>query len=158
MPGVFGGYARPVTCCLVEVTLPSSLSDTISTHLAVADSLLPVPTRAVYDTSDPYAVRFDFMLDAGHPTPWHFERDMLAEGVRRPVGEGDISLRPRWAGGDRTLVMQLWGDTPAGYESAVLIVDSAQVSCFLEQSYGLVARGSESWDIDGFLHSIRTPD
>ncbi|MER7822530.1 SsgA family sporulation/cell division regulator [Streptomyces sp. NPDC096097] len=136
----------------------SSLSDTISTHLAVADSLLPVPTRAVYDTSDPYAVRFEFMLDDESPTPWHFERDMLAEGVRRPVGEGDISLRPRWTGGHHTLVMQLWGDTPAGYESAVLIVDCAQVSCFLEQSYGLVARGSESWDIDGFLDSIRCPE
>ncbi|MFE5811315.1 SsgA family sporulation/cell division regulator [Streptomyces sp. NPDC056491] len=144
----------------MEVSLLSSLSDTISTHLDLAGCLLPVPTRAVYDTSDPYAVRFDFMLDAGRPTRWHFERDMLAEGVCRPVGEGAIALRPRSTGGHRTLVMELWGDTLTGYESAVLIVDSAQVSCFLEQSYGLVARGSESdsWDIDGFLYRIQCPD
>ncbi|MFI7354003.1 SsgA family sporulation/cell division regulator [Streptomyces avidinii] len=138
--------------------MPSALSDTISTHLAVAGSLLPVRTRAVYDTSDPYAVRFDFMLDGCPPIHWHFERDMLAEGVRRPVGEGDVSLRPRWAGGRETLVMELWGDTRVGYESAVLITDSGQVSDFLEESYRLVARGAESWDVDGFLYRIRCSD
>ncbi|MFG2989704.1 SsgA family sporulation/cell division regulator [Streptomyces sp. NPDC048257] len=138
--------------------MPTCLSDTISTQLAVAGSLLPVPTRAVYDPSDPYAVRFDFLLDSGQPIPWHFERDMLAEGVHRPVGAGEISLRPRWADGHRTLVMELWGYTQAGYESAVLIADAAQVSDFLEQSYLLVARGAESWDVDGFLHRIQCPD
>ncbi|MFI1647531.1 SsgA family sporulation/cell division regulator [Streptomyces avidinii] len=138
--------------------MPSALSDTISTHLAVAGSLLPVQTRAVYDTSDPYAVRFDFMLDGCPPIRWHFERDMLAEGVRRPVGEGDVSLRPRWTGGRETLVMELWGDTRVGFESAVLITDSAQVSDFLEESYRLVARGAESWDVDGFLYRIRCAD
>ncbi|MFJ7589397.1 SsgA family sporulation/cell division regulator [Streptomyces sp. NPDC097617] len=136
----------------------SSLSDTISTHLAVAGSLLPVRTQAVYDTSDPYAVRFDFMPDGCPPIRWHFERDMLSEGMCRPVGEGDISLRPRWTGGHETLVMELWGDTRIGYECAVLITDSAQVNCFLEQSYQLVARGAESWDVDGFLRRIQCAD
>ncbi|MFF3214445.1 SsgA family sporulation/cell division regulator [Streptomyces sp. NPDC002886] len=25
---------------------------------------------------------------------WHFDRQMLAEGLRRPVGEGDVAIRP----------------------------------------------------------------
>ncbi|MFI1935897.1 SsgA family sporulation/cell division regulator [Streptomyces purpureus] len=52
--------------------------------------------RLRYVPHDPLAVRLDFLVAESEPpvATWVFARDLLATGLTRPSGEGDVRVRP----------------------------------------------------------------
>src|ERR1044072_6700001 len=51
---------------------------------------LPPPAGLRYDPADPYAVHATFHTGAEETVEWVFARDLLAEGLHRPTGTGDV--------------------------------------------------------------------
>ncbi|GDY67897.1 hypothetical protein SAV14893_072900 [Streptomyces avermitilis] len=52
----------------------------------------PVLTHLSYDASDPFAVAVSFSHEGRVLARWSLDREMLAEGIRRPVGEGTYAF------------------------------------------------------------------
>ncbi|MFD3556583.1 SsgA family sporulation/cell division regulator [Streptomyces goshikiensis] len=129
----------------------------MSTQIAVrfqvgAGNGVPLFGRFSYDRADPYAVRAQFFAhDAVLPT-WCFDRQMLAEGLHRPVGEGDVTFRPQWEDGGQVVRIEL-RDSEGG-QGAVLLVAASAVSGFLDETYAVTAPGDETVDVDGFLAEL----
>ena len=74
-----------------------STSVTCELHLRLvvsSESSLPVPAGLRYDSADPYAVHATFHTGARETVDWVFARDLLAEGLRRPTGCGDVRVWP----------------------------------------------------------------
>jgi hypothetical protein len=103
------------------------------------DPTLPVSTRLSYDPADPYAVRMTFRTGEGS-VAWTFARDLLFEGLRRPIGDGDVHLEP-----DADAV-RLILSAPSG--QAEFALDSFDLAVFLEETTNAVPRGQESRGID----------
>lgn len=107
-----------------------------------------VPATLRYDREDPYAVSMAFPPPAtleGVEVSWAFARELLAQGVERPAGDGDVRLRPY--GYDRTVVEF---HAPEGV--AMVHVRTSELRRFLERSQHLVPAGREhqylDWDRD----------
>jgi Streptomyces sporulation and cell division protein, SsgA len=125
----------------MTVPAPTRMTHEVELQLVVpGDTLLPVPAHLAYDTSDPYAVRATFL--AGEDSvEWVFARDLLAAGVNRPVGDGDVHVWPR---GPEVVLIAL--SSPDG--KAVLAAPMAKVAGFVARTYELVAAGDESRHVD----------
>ena len=92
-----------------------------------------------YDTADPFAVTLSFHHHGVDLVDWVFARDLLAEGVAMPAGEGDVRLHPCW--GDPGLVV-VYLESPFG--RAVLTACRKQLKEFLDCTTRLVPIGLES--------------
>ncbi|MFG2713481.1 SsgA family sporulation/cell division regulator [Streptomyces goshikiensis] len=113
---------------------------------------VPLFGRFSYDRADPYAVWAQFFAqDAVLPT-WCFDRQMLAQSLYRPVGEGDVTLRPQREDGGEVVRIEL-RDSEGG-QGAVLLVAASAVSGFLDETYAVTALGDETFDADGFLAEL----
>ncbi|WP_434442032.1 SsgA family sporulation/cell division regulator [Lentzea sp. E54] len=112
-------------------------------HL-LAPGVAPVPVEAelTYATEDPYAVTVVFHAGGGQVT-WMFARDLLADGLLAPAGEGDVLVRPA-ADDPSRVIVEL--STPAG--SAVLSAVAEELAEFLDRSYDVVQPGEEDLWID----------
>ena len=97
-----------------------------------------------YDANDPFAVVADFHAGP-HPIRWLFARDLLAEGVFAPIGEGDVAVWPCLDNKGRAVVV-IELSSPHGH--VLLQTPSADVVEFLQQSFHLVARGTEDKRLD----------
>lgn len=107
--------------------------------------------RFSYDGGDPYVVQVEF-LDGVHVLArWHFDRQMLAEGLHGPVGEGDVAFRPDKRGGRDELRVDLIGRSADQHEEAVVFVDARALRGFLNETYAAVAAGEEFLDLDKLL-------
>lgn len=102
---------------------------------------LLVRARLRYDARDPYAVHL--LVDAEpKPVSWTFARELLAVGLDRPAGIGDVRVWPSpWAA--------LWGEqvaialsSPDGY--AVLAVSRQLLVRFLGRTEAAVPPGQET--------------
>ena len=66
-------------------------------HLVGPGSWTEVPAVLSYAASDPFAVRIGFG-EPGEPVDdgitWLLARELLAAGLERPAGEGDVRLWP----------------------------------------------------------------
>lgn len=91
----------------------------------------PVPIEFTYDTGDPWAVRAVF----GTRVVWLFALELLADGLRWPVGEGDVRLWPS----ERCLMMHL--NTPAA--QALIALPLGEVARFVDQAEQLAAQMPE---------------
>ncbi|GHA76817.1 SsgA family sporulation/cell division regulator [Streptomyces termitum] len=116
--------------------------------VASAPRMETVPATLRYDLDDPYAVSMAFPPPAtleGVEVSWAFARELLAQGVDRPAGDGDVRLRPY--GYDRTVVEF---HAPEGV--AMVHVRTSELRLFLERSQHLVPSGREhqylDWDRD----------
>ncbi|MCY0943090.1 SsgA family sporulation/cell division regulator [Streptomyces antarcticus] len=129
------------------------MSALIAARLNDADGdEVPLLGRFSYDSADPYAVRAQFFAGQTVLPYWYFDRQMLAEGLQRPVGEGDVTFRPqRTAGGEE---IRVGLRDSAGGQGVVLLVNARAVRCFLEETYAVTAPGSETFDADGFLEDL----
>jgi Streptomyces sporulation and cell division protein, SsgA len=97
-----------------------------------------------YDTTDPFAVTAVFRAGVS-PIRWVFARDLLAEGMFAPVGEGDVRVWPCLdADGRAVLILEL--TSPHG--EALLQAASADVSEFLLRTFEIVPRGGEDMALD----------
>ncbi|WP_377268884.1 SsgA family sporulation/cell division regulator [Peterkaempfera sp. SMS 1(5)a] len=104
------------------------------------DRIAAVPTRFSYDADEPFAVRLAFHTGEYDEAEWVFARELLADGLRGPSGEGDIRLWPSHCpqhGG----VLRIALDSPHG--SAVLEAVAAEVAQWLEGTHAVVPPGGE---------------
>ncbi len=117
-------------------TVPTTL------YLVGQTSWTEVPAVLSYEVSDPYAVRVGFG-DAGEPADdgitWLLSRELLAAGLERPTGDGDVRLWPSRTSGD---VLYLHLRAPSG--EALFELSRATVAAFLRETEILVATGQET--------------
>ncbi|MEP7055254.1 MAG: SsgA family sporulation/cell division regulator [Actinomycetota bacterium] len=124
----------------------TTVSSELGLRLVLPDSpALPVLATVRYDAADPYAICVSFHTGAdGSGVEWSFARELLAEGVRRPVGEGDVRVWPTVRDGRKLISLSL--TSPSG--SALFETSLADVAEFLTRSYATVPNGAESEFID----------
>jgi hypothetical protein len=99
---------------------------------------LPMPCTLRYEVTDPFAVSATFRSTEGTVT-WVFARDLLAEGLSAPAGEGDIRVSPVHAVGRSLVRLEL--SSPAGH--AVMEGPMGQVEAFLARSFDVLPKGYE---------------
>jgi hypothetical protein len=112
--------------------------------VAAAPRMSSIPAALHYDRADPFAVRMTFPAPAtleGVDVCWTFARELLAAGLERAEGDGDVRVRPY--GYDRTV---LEFHAPEG--TAVVHVHSRDVRRFLRAAGELVPVGMEHLQID----------
>jgi hypothetical protein len=110
---------------------------------------LPVHVDLEYDTLDPYAVATTYHTGAGS-VRWMFGRDLLADGLLAPTGEGDVRVSP--AADLSMVVFEL--EAPDG--AAVLEAPAQELAAFLDSTYDLVLAGEESswFDFDHEMEKL----
>lgn len=93
-----------------------------------------------YDPADPYAVTMQLEARSGSVT-WTFARDLLAEGLYHPAGEGDVQIWPCLSNvGEAVVIVEL--SSPDG--TALLQTSSRAVQGFVNTIYQAVPDGGES--------------
>ncbi|CAJ65117.1 MULTISPECIES: SsgA family sporulation/cell division regulator [Frankia] len=107
----------------------------------------PRAVRAVfgYDPADPIAVTLTLggVIGTG-PVVWRFARRLLADGARRPVGLGDVRVRPIVLRGQPALALCLCGTSG----TAELELPAREVAAFLWRTYAMVSADAEAATID----------
>ena len=119
-------------------------------------SSLPVRAGLSYDAVDPYAVTVAFhtgVAGNGDVVQWTFARQLLTDGVRAPVGQGDVQVWPSATDGDSVVCLSL--SSPSG--KALFEVPVSELVEFLTMTYAAVPTGSESdhVDLDTELAAVR---
>ncbi|MCW2849078.1 MAG: sporulation protein SsgA [Marmoricola sp.] len=106
----------------------------------------------VFDPTDPYAVTMHLDARSGSVV-WTFARELLAEGVYEPVGDGDVTVWPCLSQtGDAVVIIEL--SSPDG--TAMLQAPSRVVHDFVAASLTAVPAGHESarMDLDGLVSRL----
>jgi Streptomyces sporulation and cell division protein, SsgA len=132
-------------------------STTVSAELglrlvAAEQTVVPLAASLYYSGSDPYAIRMAFHVGASEPVEWIFARDLLAEGLMTPEGDGDVRVWPSLetgpageeGGGFGVLNIEL--SSPFG--EALFEAPSEAITDFLNRTYHIVPMGKESDVID----------
>jgi hypothetical protein len=113
--------------------------------VGVPDELpAPLPAELHFNRTDPYAVRLSIGAPVGRPVDWVFARSLLADGLRRPSGAGDVLVIPRHRcrPGSLRIVLR----SAAGL--ALIDIAESEVIAFLRRTFSLVPPGTESLHID----------
>ncbi len=97
-----------------------------------------------FDVADPIAVALTVGGHGGMPVVWHFARRLLADGARRPVGLGDVRVRPIVLRGAPALALRL--SSPSG--TAEFELPARDVAAFLWRSYAMVPADAEAAAIE----------
>jgi hypothetical protein len=116
-----------------------------SVRVTVADEVpIPLPAELRYTATDPYAVRLSVGAPFASRVDWVFARSLLARGLRRPTGSGDVVVFPggRWRPGRIRILLR------ARSGAALLEVPSTTVAAFLHRADALVPPGTEHRHID----------
>jgi hypothetical protein len=128
----------------------ATVSTELELHLVVPGGpALPVIAGLRYAADDPWAVRVAFHTGGSEDdvVEWMFARQLLTDGVRGPVGEGDVRVWPGVrSGGGRDRVVNLAMASPSG--SALFEIDRDGLVEFLQQTYLAVPTGSEAEVVD----------
>ncbi|MGW4807892.1 SsgA family sporulation/cell division regulator [Kitasatospora sp. NPDC004272] len=114
--------------------------DLVMDLLLSPEEAFPVPARLVYSPDDPYAVHVAFHVDSAAPIGWFFARDLLAQGLLRPTGLGDVRVWPAVVDGRRMVTLVLC--SPEG--DAFLQAPAARVAAWVRQTLRLVPPGGEA--------------
>lgn len=118
--------------------------DTTFTVMPCGD-LLCVSLR--YDPEDPYTVTVLFDRDDEDPIRWVFARDLLAQGLDEPAGLMDVRVGP-WREGRVYLRF-------TSHQGSILFdACRADLVRFLDRTYMVVPRGSESMDLDRLVEQL----
>ncbi|MFB7949199.1 SsgA family sporulation/cell division regulator [Kitasatospora phosalacinea] len=110
------------------------------------DQSLDIPVRFGYHADDPFAVALEFLGPAAEAGTWLFARDLLWEGLQKPVGLGDVRIWPPCPchGRPHLRIMLQGGDG-----SILLDLPVRKVRRWLRQEcFALVAPGSEGDAVD----------
>ena len=128
----------------------ATVSTELELHLVVPGGpSLPVIAGLRYAADDPWAVRVAFHTGGSEDdvVEWMFARQLLTDGVRGPVGEGDVRVWPGVrANGGRDRIVNLAMASPSG--SALFEIDRDGLVEFLQQTYLAVPTGSEDTVVD----------
>ncbi|MCF3136420.1 MULTISPECIES: SsgA family sporulation/cell division regulator [Streptomyces] len=115
-----------------------------------------VLAHLMYDADDPFAVTAVFAHDGHVLARWRLDRQLLADGLRGPVGVGDVRLRPVSTGMWQELRLEFLGDArpDGGRHHAVVHAWAPAVAAFLRESREVVAPGREEVRVDDLLAEI----
>jgi hypothetical protein len=107
---------------------------------------LPVLAGLRYQADDPWAVHvsFDTGSDDDGNVEWMFARQLLTDGLRETVGEGDVRVWPSVTDGERMVNLAM--TSPSG--SALFEIDRDTLVEFLQQTYVAVPTGTEEDVVD----------
>lgn len=106
---------------------------------------VPITIRLRYESDDPYAVRVAFCPGGSNDTvEWIIGRDLLADGLKGPCGEGDVRLWPDNEHGFNDLYILL--DPPEGF--ALVQAPAPEISRFLQRTESVVPTGTEPRHLD----------
>jgi len=125
-----------------------------SVELQLVTSGAPVRVGAdlVYDPADPFAVRVCLRTDGSPAVQWVVSRDLLADGLSTPAGDGDVGVWPSVAGGAPVVCLSL--SSPDG--QALLFGAHGEVSEFVQRTFDEVPSGHESelLDLDALVDHL----
>jgi Streptomyces sporulation and cell division protein, SsgA len=134
--------ARPTTTVTCQLDL----------QLVVpGESTVPLAVVLRYTAADPYAVHAEFRTGVDESVDWVFARDLLAAGIARPAGEGDVRVWPS-AGSAGEGVVFVALASPDG--QALLQAPAAALTDFLHRTHALVPEGMEALDLDATLDAL----
>lgn len=122
-------------------TTPLALTQPVTLELIDATGAsTPIEAELHYDPRDPYAMTTIFMT--GHSqVRWTFGRDLLAEGLFEPAGDGDVHVWPCLdADGHAVVIIELC--SPDG--EALVQAKTGDLSNFVERMSKAVPPGAES--------------
>ena len=126
-------------------TRPETVSTELELRLVVpGNASLPVAADVRYQADDPYAVHVAFHTGGDDVVEWTFARQLLTDGVTRPVGEGDVQVWPSHTAGRPVVCLSL--SSPSG--RALFEATLSEVVEFLTQTYAAVPTGNESSFVD----------
>ena len=113
---------------------------------------LPVPVVLRYDTADPYAVCAEFRATPTETVVWTFARELMAQGLSEPAGEGDVRICPSDSHAADGVLIALCSEDGA----ALVRATTSEVVDFLSQSYAICPRGEEAsfFDLDAALRAL----
>ena len=123
--------------------------------------VVPVKVELTYDSRDPYAVQASFRTGHGTAVDWVFARDLLADGLMAPEGDGDVQIWPSTPaiGPDGQIqgplsVLNVKLSSPFG--EAHFEAPAEAIANFLDRTYRIVRMGKESEviDIDAELNGL----
>jgi hypothetical protein len=144
----------------------NSSSTTVSAELglrlvAAEQAIVPLVASLHYSGSDPYAIRMAFHVGTEDPVEWIFARDLLADGLMTPEGDGDVLIWPSSPviGPDGQTdgplsVLNIKLSSPFG--EAHFEAPAEAIANFLDRTFRIVQMGRESQviDIDAELNSL----
>lgn len=110
---------------------------------------VPVLALMTYDERDPYAVTVAFTDGECVYAEWRLDRDMLRDGARQTVGEGDVRVWPGEPGAPgepavRAVHIELCRE-------ADFTVGAESLRRFLTRTYEVVPEGEERVDVDALV-------
>jgi hypothetical protein len=116
----------------------------------------PVLAHLGYDPEDPFAVTVVFSHDGRVLARWRLDREMLGEGLLRPVGLGDVRLRPVSRGVTEELRMEFLGDArpDGGRHHAVVFAWAPALRSFLRSTHEVVPPGREESRVDELIAQV----
>lgn len=132
--------------------IPTIVTAEITLNLVVGTEYgLPVPAHFSYSAHEPLSIAAEFQGN-GMSVRWVFARDLLMDGTRRPVGDGDVTCWPATISGERVVCIAL--RSPSG--QALLEAPFEQIEHFLHRAYDVVPVGAESdfLDIDALIDDL----
>ncbi|PPS89643.1 SsgA family sporulation/cell division regulator [Streptomyces sp. MH60] len=136
----------------------TAVHKTLVVQLQAGDTAdrFPVLAHFGYDAADPFALTVVFSHDGRVLARWALDREMVAEGLTRPVGVGDVRLRPESREMWDELRIELLGAVRAdgGRHRAVVFVWAAAVDAFLRETHTVVRPGRERVHVDDFLAEL----
>ncbi|MFH8793914.1 SsgA family sporulation/cell division regulator [Streptomyces sp. NPDC017941] len=107
-----------------------------------------IPVELRYETCDPYAVRLTFHLPGDVPVTWAFGRELLADGVGRACGDGDVRISPTGPDPLDEALIRL----QVGHDQALFKVGIPPLLAFLDRTDKLVPLGQERSLVDFETH------
>ncbi|MGC0380726.1 SsgA family sporulation/cell division regulator [Streptomyces sp. SAI-129] len=136
----------------------TAVHKTLVVQLQAGDTAdrFPVLAHLGYESADPFALTVVFSHDGRVLARWALDREMVAEGLTRPVGVGDVRLRPESRGMWDELRIELLGDDrgDGGRHRAVVFVWASAVEAFLRETHTVVRPGRERVCVDDFLAAL----
>lgn len=120
-----------------------------------AERSVTVAALLDYAAHEPFSVRATFRTSEGD-VRWVFARDLLSDGLRKPVGDGDIAVWPSKTHDRDVLCISL--SSPSG--QALMEAQRKDIEEFLARTYTVVPLGSEGamLDIDSLIDRLLDDD
>ncbi len=136
----------------MKSSMPTAITGDVPLRIALdAERSLEIGCQLSFRADEPYAVRATFRTGRAD-IQWTISRDLIAEGLVRPAGDGDVLIWPEY-GAERLVVIAL---RSPGQDEAVMEGDWAAVADFLDKTYRIVEFGTESeyLDLDSWIDRI----
>lgn len=134
-------------------TAPLTVTQSVTLELIdSAGAATPIEAELRYDPADPYAVTTVFKTGASQ-VRWTFGRELLAEGLYEPAGDGDVHVWPCLdSSGHAVVIIELC--SPDG--EALVQAKTGDLRIFVDRMAKAVAPGTESElvDVDATIAAI----